>query len=120
MSPDELSERLLPFAVRVGKVVDALPDTRLGRHIASQLVRCGTSPPPNYDEARAAESPADFIHKLSVVRKELRETCVWLRLAVRADLLPNQRMNELLDEGEQLCKIIGQSRVTAKRNHGKL
>src|SRR5215213_1101465 len=99
MKPNDIEDRVIDFAVRTGKVVDALPDTRLGRHIAGQLVRCGTSPPPNYDEARAAESPADFIHKLSVVLKELRETCVWLRLAVRADLLPNHRMNELLEEG---------------------
>jgi hypothetical protein len=49
MNQNELSERLWTFAVRIGKIVDALPDTRLGRHIASQLVRCGTSAPPNYD-----------------------------------------------------------------------
>ena len=60
MTPDELSERLLDFAARIGKLVDALPDTRLGRHIAGQLVRCGTSPAPNYEEACAAESRADF------------------------------------------------------------
>ena len=62
MTPDELSERLIDFAARVGKVVDVLPETRMGRHIAGQLVRCGTSPAPNYEEARAAESCADFIH----------------------------------------------------------
>ena len=63
MTPEELSERLMSFAARIGKAVDALPDTRMGRHIAGQLVRCGTSPAPNYEEARAAESRADFIHK---------------------------------------------------------
>jgi four helix bundle protein len=73
MRPEELSERLSNYAVRLGKVVDAVPDTRLGRHIAGQLVRCGTSPPPNYEEACAAESRADFIHKLLVVLKELRD-----------------------------------------------
>ena len=52
MTPDELSERLIDFAARIGKVVDALPDTRIGRHIAGQLVRCGTSPAPNYEEAQ--------------------------------------------------------------------
>jgi four helix bundle protein len=66
VKPEELSERLLDFAVRVGKVVDALPDTRIRRHVAGQLVRCGTSPPPNYEEACAAESRADFIHKMRV------------------------------------------------------
>jgi len=65
-NPADLSDRLLGFAVRVGKVVDALPDTRLGRHVAGQLVRCGTSAGPNYEEGCAAESRADFIHKLSI------------------------------------------------------
>src|SRR5438132_1360078 len=64
-------ERLINFAARVGKVVDALPDTRMGRHIGGQLVRSGTSPAPNYEEACAAESRADFIHKLSISLKEL-------------------------------------------------
>ncbi|HEV7223266.1 MAG TPA: four helix bundle protein, partial [Pirellulales bacterium] len=57
---EDLAERLLDFAVRAGKVADALPKSRLGRHVAGQLVRCGTSPAPNYEEARAAESRADF------------------------------------------------------------
>src|SRR5215831_13517449 len=74
MNSEEFSERLWRFAARVGKVVDTLPDTRLGRHVAGQLVRCGTSAPPNYDEACAAESKADFAHKLSIGLKELRET----------------------------------------------
>jgi hypothetical protein len=74
VTPEELSERLLEFAVRVCKVVEALPDTRLGRHVAGQLVRCGTSPAPNYEEACAAESRADFVHKLSICLKELPES----------------------------------------------
>ena len=114
MTPDELSERLLNFAARVGKVVDALPDTRLGRHIAGQLVRCATSPGPNYEEGCAAESRADFIHKLKVVLKELRETRFWLRLIVRSELLPAQKMADMIDECNQLCNIFGQSIVTAK------
>jgi four helix bundle protein len=66
MRPEELSERSLDFAVGVGKICDRLPDTRLGRHIAGQLVRSGTSPAPNYEEACAAESRSDFIHKMRV------------------------------------------------------
>ena len=116
MTPEELSERLLNLAVRAGKVTDALPDTRLGRHIAGQLVRCGTSPPANYEEACAAESRNDFIHKLAIVLKELRETRYWLRLIVRADLLPEQRLEKVLDEADQLCKIVGQSVNTAHEN----
>ncbi len=117
MTPDELSERLLHFAARIGKVVDALPDTRLGRHIAGQLVRCGTSPAPNYEEARAAESLADFIHKLKIVLKELRESVCWLRMIIVTELLPEHRLTDLVDEGSQLCKIIAKSIVTAKEDN---
>ena len=114
MSPDELSDRLLDFAARVGKVIDALPDTRMGRHVAGQLVRSGTSPAPNYEEGRAAESRADFIHKLSICLKELRESRCWVRMIIKAELLPEARMADLLDECTQFCNIIGQSIVTAK------
>src|SRR5262245_9434978 len=113
---EELEERLLDFAARVGKVVDALPETRLGRHVAGQLVRSGTSPAPNYAEACAAESKKDFIHKLGITLKELRETRVWLRLIVRAELLGLSRMRVLLDECEQLNNIFGKSLITAKTN----
>src|SRR3712207_637357 len=98
MKANDIEDRFIDFAVRVGNVVDALPDTRLGRHIAGQLVRCGTSPAPNYAEARAAESPADFVHKLAVVLKELRESSVWIRIIIRGQLLPGHRLAELLDE----------------------
>lgn len=114
MNQDELSERLWTFAARVGKIVDALPDTRLGRHIAGQLVRCGTAAPPNYDESGAAESREDFVHKLSVALKELRETRGWLRFIVKAELLPKSKMEALIDESEQLCRIVGKSVLTAK------
>ena len=113
---DDILERLLDFAARVGTVVDALPDTRLGRHIAGQLVRSGTSPAPNYDEGRAAESVDDFCHKLSVALKEMRESYVWLRMIVKANLLPDRLLNDLTDEADQLRRILAQSIVTAKRN----
>ncbi|GAA4449457.1 four helix bundle protein [Novipirellula rosea] len=113
---EDLEDRLLDFAARVGKAVDALPDTRLGRHIASQLVRSGTSPAPNYAEACAAESKRDFIHKLGIALKELRESRSWIKLILKADLLKEYRMSQLLDETNQLCNIIGKSVVTAKAN----
>jgi four helix bundle protein len=116
MSPDELRERLIDFAARIGKVVDALPDTRMGRHIAAQLVRSGTSPAPNYEEGCAAESRADFVHKLSICLKELRESRCWIRLIIKTEMLPEHRMGDVLDECNQLCNIIGQSIVTAKAN----
>ena len=115
MTSEELSDRLLEFAARVGKLVDALPETRLGKHISGQLVRCGTSPGPNYEEGCAAESKADFLHKLSICLKELRESRMWLRLIIKADLLPEARVLSLLEECNQLCKIIGQSIVTCKK-----
>jgi four helix bundle protein len=113
---EELEDRLLDFAARVGKVVDALPDSRLGRHVAGQLVRSGTSPAPNYAEACAAESKRDFIHKLGIALKELRESRSWIKLIVKADLLPESRMTPLLDEAQQLCNIVGKSIGTAKAN----
>ncbi len=115
---EKLSLRLLNFAARVGKVVDALPNTRLGRHIAGQLVRSGTSPAPNYAEACAAESRKDFIHKLKICLKELRESRCWIQLIIKSDLLTKLQMSELLDECTQLCNIIGKSIVTAKSNDG--
>jgi four helix bundle protein len=116
MSGENLSERLLDFAARVGKVVDALPDTRMGRHIAGQLVKCGTSPAPNYEEACAAESRADFIHKLRIALKELRESRCWIRLIIKCRLLSNMKMAGVLDECAQLCNIVGKSIVTARSN----
>ena len=116
MTSEELAERLINFAARIGKVVDALPDTRMGRHVAGQLVRCGTSPAPNYEEACAAESRADFAHKLSICLKELRESRCWIRLIIKTEMLTEHKVSELLEEGNQLCNIIARSIVTTKRN----
>jgi four helix bundle protein len=116
VSPDELSDRLLEFAARAGRVADALPATRLGNHIANQMVRSGTAPGAHYEEGRAAESRKDFVHKLGLSLKETRETRYWLRLISKSQLLPDGRMAELLDEASQLCRILGQSIVTAKDN----
>src|SRR5438067_6044483 len=91
----------------------------MGRHVGGQLVRSGTSPAPNYEEGCAAESRADFIHKLSICLKELRESRSWIRLIIKTEMLPEGRMGELLDECNQLCNIIGQSIVTAKENNVK-
>jgi four helix bundle protein len=116
MTSEELSDRLWTFAARIGKVVNALPDERLGRHVAAQLVRCGTSAPPNYDEACAGESRADFVHKINIALKELRETRGWLRFIVKTELLTAGKVSGLLDECEQLGRILGKSIVTAKAN----
>ncbi len=116
MTPDELLDRLISYAARAGKAVDALPDTRLGRHIAGQLIRCATSPAPNYSEACAAESKPDFIHKLQIALKELREAETWFRIIVRAELLSHEQIASILDECQQLGRIIGASIVKARQS----
>jgi four helix bundle protein len=83
----DLEERLIDFAVRIIRTAESLPKTKIGNHISGQLIRCGTSPAPNYGEAQSAESLADFIHKMKICLKELRETRVWLLMIVRTNLL---------------------------------
>jgi four helix bundle protein len=114
LTPQELEDRLIDFAARAGKVIDALPDTRLGRHVGGQLVRCATSPAPNYAEACNSESRADFVHKLMIALKELREARCWIRIIIRTELLRGEVLAGLLDESEQLARIIGASVATAK------
>ena len=114
MTPNELSDRLWRFAARVAKVADRLPDTRTGRHVAGQLIRCGTAAPPNYDEGRVAESRSDFAHKINIALKELVETEGWLKFIVIAELLPKQRLSQVQDECGQLCKILNSSVATSK------
>ncbi|MDB2686308.1 four helix bundle protein [Mariniblastus sp.] len=110
----EIENRLIDFAVRVIKLADALPNTPAGKHIARQLLRSGTSPAPNYAEARGAESSADFIHKIKIALKELNETSVWLRMVCRANLKKTDLMDELINENQQLCRILNSTAKTAK------
>jgi four helix bundle protein len=114
MNSDQLAERLWDFAARTAAVVEAIPDTRVGRHVAGQLIRSGTSPAPNYDEACAAESRADFIHKLSVCLKETRESRGWLRFVIKVKLLPSAKVAPLAAEAHELACILAKSIVTAK------
>src|ERR1700748_414589 len=93
---DQLEERLVNFAVRVIKLSASLPRTPAGKHISGQLLRSGTSPAPNYGEARGAESRADFVHKIRVVLKELNETSIWLRIIQRSELLRTQLLAEII------------------------
>jgi len=116
LTAEELEERLIDFAVRIIKLVANLPKTPAGKHIAGQILRSGTSPAPNYGEARGAESHADFIHKYGVVLKELNETFVWLRIIERSGLLKPDLMTDLLDENQQLCRIFTSSLKTARSN----
>src|SRR5947209_4214178 len=112
----DLEERLLEFSARMIAIVDALPNTRAANQIAGQLLRCGTSPYGNHGEVEAAESRRDFVHKLRVCLKELKETRRWLRLIRRTEFLPDEQLVPALDESEALTKIFFASIRTAERN----
>ena len=81
---DDIEERLINFAVAIIALCDKLPDTTGGRHVGGQLLRSGTSPAPNYSEARSAESKRDFVHKLRIALKEMNESRVWLKIIIRS------------------------------------
>jgi four helix bundle protein len=115
----DLEERLVDFAVRVIGVVEAMPDTRAGRHVAGQLVRSGTSPAPNYGEAQSAESRKDFVHKMKIALKELRETLVWLQIIERKPLCEPERMKDITQECNELIAIFVKSIQTAEENMKK-
>ncbi len=113
----DLEERLLNFAVVIIDVSEKLPNTRAGDHIAGQILRSGTSPYGNHGEAQEPESADDFIHKLKLCLKELRETRRWARLIERKkwrDGDPQQAV--LLAEVEELIRIFKASIQTAERN----
>ncbi len=111
---DELSERLLEYAARIIKVVEALPKTLVGRSIGDQLLRSSISVGANYEEARGAESRDDFVHKLQIALKELRESHYWLRLLVKIGTFPPKRIREILDESSQLRAILSKAVATTK------
>ena len=116
---DDIQDRLLDFAADVGILVEELPKTLLGRHIAGQFIRCGTAPAFYYAEARSAESRRDFIHKLAICLKELEESNVCLLLIRKAKLRPPERVRGMLRECEELRKIIGKSISTSKARLAK-
>jgi four helix bundle protein len=113
MKPQELEDRLIDFAVMVIGVVEALPVSKAGNHIAGQLVRSGTSPAPNYGEARSAESRKDFIHKMKISLKELRETVIWLKIISRKGLADEASTSSSIKECGELIAIFISSTRTA-------
>ncbi len=112
---DDIQERLIEFAVKIIWLCGLLPKTESGRQIAGQLLRSGTSPAPNYGEARGAESNNDFVHKLGIVLKELHESAVWLEIGKRARLFPQDKVKPVADECEELSRIVGASISTARK-----
>lgn len=113
--PRDLEERLIGFAVSIIEVAEGLPNTKAGNHVAGQLIRAGTSPAPNYGEARSAESRKDFIHKIKISLKELRETMVWLRIIERKPLSETESLSRDVSECDQLISIFVASLKTAER-----
>ena len=113
----DLEDRLLEFASAVIDLSEKLPNTRAGNHVAGQVLRSGTSPYPNHGEAEAAESREDFIHKLKVCLKELRETRRWARLIKRKGWAKDDpTLLFVLSESDELIRIFHSSIQTAKRN----
>ena len=116
----DLEDRLIDFAVQIIHLAESLPKTKVGKHIAGQLIRCGTSPAPNYGEAQSAESRSDFIHKMKISLKELRETRVWLIMIGRAKLIKSaSKLESLIKENNELISIFVTSINTARRNKRK-
>ena len=112
----DLEERLLEFTADLVRLVDSLPNTKAANHIAGQLLRCGTSPLANHGEVEAAESRKDFLHKLGICLKELRETKRWLRLVYRLSLIDAATLHDILNELDQLIRIFAASIRTALKN----
>ena len=113
----DLEERLLEFACAVIDISEKLPNSRAGNHVAGQILRSGTSPYPNHGEAEDAESREDFIHKLKICLKELRETRRWARLIKRKNWTKNDPgLLVILSEVEELIRIFFSSVQTAKKN----
>ncbi len=115
MEANEFSDRLWNFAADVGRFIETLPDTRVGRHVAGQLVRCGTSSAPNYDEACVAESRLGFVHKVSIAPKEMRESRGWIKFCLKSGLVSAKEIHPLLEEANQLFRMLAKSASTARK-----
>lgn len=113
---DQMQERLIEFGAMIIQLCRELPRSYAGQHFATQLLRSGTSPAPNYGEARSGESRADFIHKMGLAQKELNETQVWRQMLERAELLPGTEIARTVDECRQLARMLNASIQTARRN----
>src|SRR5437870_201360 len=116
MKPQELKERTKQFALRVMRMIDALPRTPKGNALASQLVRSGMSVAANYRAACRGRSRAEFISKIGVVEEEADETALWLELIVADKILAEKKVLPLLTEAEELVAIMAASYISAARN----
>ena len=114
MDKREVSERLLDYGVRAIRVVESLPRTLVGRRIGDQLLRSSISVGANYEEAQGAESREDFVHKLQIALKEVRESNYWLRLLAKAEIVPPNRLLAVMDESNQLRAMLSKAVATTK------
>jgi four helix bundle protein len=113
----DLEDRFIDFSILISNVVDEFDNSKLGSHIAGQLIRSGSSPALNYGEAQSAESRKDFVHKLKIILKELKESRVCLKIAERKPLITNiKTLAPIMKETEELIAIIYKSIQTAKSN----
>ncbi len=113
---DDIESRLVDFAVRIVHLSDNMPNKRSANHIAGQLLRSGTSPAAHYAEARGAESPKDFQHKLKICFKELNESRVWLKIVIKSKMVKQEKLSNLYQECDELCRIINASIKTSRKN----
>ena len=112
----DLEDRLITFAITIMELVEDLPKNRAGNHIAGQLIRCGTSPALNYGEVQSSESQKDFIHKMKIILKELRETNICLKIIKRKPLIRQaQRLDKITKECNELISIFVSSIRTAQK-----
>lgn len=117
MNKFDLEERLIDFAVIIIEIVNDIPNSKAGNHLAGQLVRSGTSPALNYGEAQSAESRKDFIHKVKIILKELRETLICLKIIYRVKLFKDEKsMKSAMKEADELISIFVKSVQTATEN----
>ena len=117
MNKNDLEERLINFAVKIIEIVQAMPENKSSNHLAGQLLRSGTSTALNYGEAQSGESRKDFIHKINIVLKELRESNVCMKIIQRTKLFSqDEKINSALKENNELISIFVKSVETAKRN----
>jgi four helix bundle protein len=112
----DLEDRLVALGARTCRLAAGLPSSDIGRHVATQLTRCSTSPAANYAEARCSESRRDFIHKMKVCLKELREPMVWFKLLVLLKIADPSAVEEAIQETDELVAIFATSIATARRN----
>lgn len=110
----DLDARLLDYGARVIRLVGALPKTLVGKRIGDQLLRSGMAVGAHYEEAQGAESKEDFVHKLQLALKEMRESNYWLRLLAKSGTVPEAKLTTIIDESTQLRAILSKSVATAK------